>query len=166
MTNDEFLKRHFVPIPTAALQHDEYGRTLIAKCWLQDAARECADYRREDRRLDQGGPFPDDEDREVPPCEWEFDQERKRVMIGKYTMPIRGDIQFKFLRFVCSGGTDAQQAWKEVWNYSTTLEYQTIRNVISALNAKLEAADLGWRVVATTRIVGIKNLENLGNEGV
>ena len=165
MTNQEYLNRHYVPIPTAALQHDEYGRTLIAKCWLQDAARECADYRRDDKRLDQGGPYPDDEDRDVPPSEWAFDQERKRVLIGKYVLAIRGDIQFRFLRFVCEGGTDTQQAWKEVWNYSGTVEFNTLRNVTRALNEKLESIDLDWRVVVTTKTVEIKNLADFESSG-
>ena len=165
MTNDEFLTRHFIPVPVAAIYRDDFGRTLISKCWLQDAVSECAGYQRTDR-LDAPGPFPDDEDREIPPSEWVFDDDRKRVTIGSYTMTLRGDIQYRFLRFVCQGGTDAKEAWLKVWNYRNDVEYQTLRNIVSALNAKLEAADLAWRVVTTTKEVGIKIPENPGIEGV
>ena len=153
-TTDEQLEKTHVPVPKFAITRDLYGRFMISRAWLLNAFSEA--------RSDHESLILSDEDRQVPPREWVFDPDRQTVTIGRFQMELQGEKQFKLLRFVCQGGTDAVLAWSEVWNFTPPVEYDTIRNTVRPLNRKLQEVGLPYTVNQSSKMLKISKIENQG----
>lgn len=153
-TTDEQLEKTHVPVPKFAITRDLYGRFMISRAWLLNAFSEA--------RSTHESLILSDEDRHVPPREWVFDLDRQTVTIGRFQMELQGEKQFKLLRFVCQGGTDAVLAWSEVWNLTPPVEYDTIRNTVRPLNRKLQEVGLPYMVNQSSKTLKISKIENPG----
>lgn len=153
-TTDEQLEKTHVPVPKFAITRDLYGRFMISRAWLLNAFSEA--------RSTHESLILSDEDRQVPPREWVFDPDRQTVTIGRFQMEFQGEKQFKLLRFVCQGGTDAVLAWSEVWEFAPPVEYDTIRNTVRPLNRKLREVGLPYMVNQSSKTLKISKIENPG----
>lgn len=151
-TTDEQLEKTHVPVPKFAITRDLYGRFMISRAWLLNAFSEA--------RSGHDDLILTDDDRDTPPNEWEFDPDRRTVTIGRFQMELQGEKQFKLLRFVCQGGTDAVLAWSEVWELSPPVEYDTIRSTTRHLNRKFREVGLPYEVISTTKNLKITKIEN------
>lgn len=151
-TTDEQLEKTHVPVPKFAITRDLYGRFMISRAWLLNAFSEA--------RSTHESLILSDEDRQVPPREWVFDPDRQTVTIGRFQMEFQGEKQFKLLRFVCQGGTDAVLAWSEVWEFAPPVEYDTIRSTTRHLNRKFREVGLPYEVPASTKTLKIVKIEN------
>lgn len=151
-TTDEQLEKTHVPVPKFAITRDLYGRFMISRAWLLNAFSEA--------RSTHESLILSDEDRQIPPREWVFDLERQTVTIGSFQMEFQGETQFRLLRFVCQGGTDAVEAWKIVWGNVPPVEYDAIRNTARPLNLKLQEVGLPYRVTPSTKTLKFCKIEN------
>ena len=151
-TTDEQLEKTHVPVPKFAITRDLYGRFMISRAWLLNAFSEARNGH-DDLTLT-------DDDRDTPPSEWEFDPDRRTVTIGQFQMELPGEKQFKLLRFVCQGGTDAVLAWSEVWEFAPPVEYDTVRSTTRHLNRKFREVGLPYEVISTTKNLKITKIEN------
>ena len=151
-TTDEQLEKTHVPVPKFAITRDLYGRFMISRAWLLNAFSEA--------RSTNENLILTDDDRDTPPSEWEFDPDRRTVTIGQFQMELPGEKQFKLLRFVCQGGTDAVLAWSEVWEFAPPVEYDTVRSTTRHLNRKFREVGLPYEVISTTKNLKITKIEN------
>ena len=151
-TTDEQLEKTHVPVPKFAITRDLYGRFMISRAWLLNAFSEA--------RSGHDDLILTDDDRDTPPSEWEFDPDRRTVTIGRFQMELQGEKQFKLLRFVCQGGTDAVLAWSEVWEFAPPVEYDTVRSTTRHLNRKFREVGLPYEVISTTKNLKITKIEN------
>ena len=151
-TSDQQLEKTHIPVPKFAVTRDLYGRVMISRAWLLNAFSEA--------RSTNENLILTDDDRDTPPSEWEFDPDRRTVTIGQFQMELPGEKQFKLLRFVCQGGTDAVLAWSEVWEFAPPVEYDTVRSTTRHLNRKFREVGLPYEVISTTKNLKITKIEN------
>ena len=103
-------------------------------------------FHRQESRLPDG---PDG----VRPADWVFNDQARTVDLGGGQVMKLGRIQYGLLRYIAEGGTSIQEVWEQVWEYTSPVEWRTVRNTAMLLNEKLEECNLVIEIKVTTREV-------------
>ena len=89
------------------------------------------------------------------PSAWVFDDGARTVDLGGGQVMKLGRIQYGLLKYIAEGGRSTQEAWEQVWEYSSPVEWRTIRDTAIPLNEKLEQCGKVLKIEVTTREVKI-----------
>lgn len=87
------------------------------------------------------------------PSAWVFDDDARTVDLGGGQVMKLGRIQYGLLKYIAQGGTSTQEAWEQVWEYSSPVEWRTVRDTALRINERLEQCDQVVEVQVTTREV-------------
>ena len=91
----------------------------------------------------------------VVPADWVFDDGARTVDLGGGQVMKLGRIQYGLLKYIAQGGRSTQEAWEQVWEYSSPVEWRTVKDSAKLINEKLEQCDQSLEVKVTTREVKI-----------
>lgn len=89
------------------------------------------------------------------PADWVFDDGARTVDLGGGQVMKLGRIQYGLLKYIAQGGRSTQEAWEQVWEYSSPVEWRTVKDSAKLINEKLEQCDQSLEVKVTTREVKI-----------
>lgn len=73
----------------------------------------------------------------VVPAGWVFDDGARTVDLGGGQVMKLGRIQYGLLKYIAQGGRSTQEAWEQVWEYSSPVDWRTVRDAAIQINKKL-----------------------------
>ncbi len=94
------------------------------------------------------------------PADWVFDDGARTVDLGGGQVMKLGRIQYGLLKYIAQGGRSTQEAWEQVWEYSSPVDWRTVRDTALRINERLGQCEKVLEIKVTTREVKILNPEN------
>ena len=94
------------------------------------------------------------------PADWVFNDKARTVDLGGGQVMKLGRIQYGLLKYIANGGNSTQEAWEQVWEYSSPVDWRTVKGTAEALNGKLDECKKRQKIEVTTREVKILISEN------
>ena len=145
----KILQRSFVALKAADFYRDEYGVTFVSLDFCRKAAQLADQEPTQDADADElSGSGKSEPEPEPQPAglEFLFDDESRTVTYGGATLTLRGAIQYQILKLAEDKKTvNNRLVWRAIWGDSQ-VEWRAIRNNAGAVNAKLEAAGIPYRL--------------------
>lgn len=94
------------------------------------------------------------------PADWVFDDGARTVDLGGGQVMKLGRIQYGLLKYIAQGGRSTQEAWEQVWEYQSPVEWRTVKKTAEHINEQLEKCPKVPKIKVTTREVKIFIPEN------
>ena len=91
----------------------------------------------------------------VVPAGWVFDDGARTVDLGGGQVMKLGRTQYGLLKYIAQGGRSTQEAWEQVWEYHSPVEWRIVKSAAEALNRKLDQCLKVLKIEVTTREVKI-----------
>ena len=96
----------------------------------------------------------------VVPAGWVFDDGARTVDLGGGQVMKLGRTQYGLLKYIAQGGRSTQEAWEQVWEYSSPVEWRTIKDAARHINERFGKCAKACKIEVTTREVKIFIPEN------
>lgn len=96
----------------------------------------------------------------VVPADWVFDDGARTVDLGGGQVMKLGRTQYGLLKYIAQGGRSTQEAWEQVWEYSSPVEWRTIKDAARHINERFGKCAKACKIEVTTREVKIFIPEN------
>ena len=140
------LTRRYVPVKKSDFFTDDYGTLYVSLDFLRSTARQLDDPEPELEELSGSGKSEPEPEPQPAGLEFLFDDESRTVTYGGATLTLRGAIQYQILKLAEDKKTvNNRLVWRAIWGDSQ-VEWRAIRNNAGAVNAKLEAAGIPYRL--------------------